>query len=274
MPALIALAVAAYLAVLMFLLLRQDALIFPAREARFAVALPPGGERLKLVVPVGALAGVHLRAPARAGPCAPVMLSFAGNATNAEAAAAFLHDIFPDADVIGFHYRGYAPSDGAASAAALLEDAPLVYDVAARRAPGRPIVAVGMSIGSGVAAHLATARRLDGLILVTPFDSLERVASGHFPWVPVRLLLRHRMEPARDLAGSAVPIAVISAERDTIIPAVRTDRLRAAIGTTAYDVRIPGRGHNDVYQDPAFRTAMNGALDAIRRSRGAQSGRC
>ena len=64
-----------------------------------------------------------------------LILGFGGNAWNGSDVAAYLHQIFPQADVIAFHYRGYRPSTGSPSAEALLADAPLVHDF--RRRPGQ-----------------------------------------------------------------------------------------------------------------------------------------
>jgi alpha-beta hydrolase superfamily lysophospholipase len=126
-----------------------------------------------------------------------------------------------------FHYRGYAPSTGVPGAKALNRDALLIHDEFARRQPGRRIVAVGFSIGSGVAAYLAAHRPLAGAILVTPFDDLARVAADHYPWLPVRLLFRHRMDSAAHLERSRVPVAIVAGGRDTLILPRRTDALRA-----------------------------------------------
>ena len=116
--------------------------------------------------------------------------------------AIYLQSVFPDHDVAAFHYRGYAPSTGEPSASAILEDAIAIHDhVVASLAPDR-IVAVGLSLGAGPAAHLAARRPIKGLILVTPFDSLRALAREHYPWAPVGLLLRHRMEVAGSLAVS------------------------------------------------------------------------
>ena len=49
---------------------------------------------------------------------------------NGQDVAEYLHELFPDLDVVAFHYRGYAPSTGSPSAEALIADAPLVYDFA------------------------------------------------------------------------------------------------------------------------------------------------
>jgi pimeloyl-ACP methyl ester carboxylesterase len=52
------------------------------------------------------------------------------------------------------------------------------------------IVAMGRSLGTGVAVHLASQRPLAGAILVTPYDSMVAVAQVHYPLLPVGLLLR------------------------------------------------------------------------------------
>ncbi len=156
--------------------------------------------------------------------------------------ALMLHDLYPDADVVAFYYRGYPPSAGAPGTAALDADALLIDDaLRARLHPDRLVVA-GFSVGSGVAAYLAAHRPVDGLILVTPFDSLAAVAGDHYPWVPVRLLLRYNMEPAVDLHGAAMPVAIIAGGRDTLIPAARTDALRHAIPRLVFDRTIHGGG--------------------------------
>jgi len=237
----------------------QGRLLFPAGSVGGAGPLPAGAERLSLETPDGhRLSGVHI--PPTARPSNLLIIGFGGNAWNGETAAAYLQRIFPEADILVFHYRGYFPSTGRASARALLDDAARVYDFALGRFPGRRVVATGFSIGSGVAASLASRRPLDGVILVTPFDSLEAVAAEQFSWLPVRWLFRHEMNAAKWLRDSPVSIAIIAAERDTLITGGRTDGLRRAAARLVYDKTIPGAGHNDIYDRPEFRAAMREAL--------------
>jgi hypothetical protein len=252
-----------YLAILLGIYLGQATLLFPRGMAGGALPLP-AAQRLTVDTPDGdRLHGVHLppRAPAQVD--RPLILGFGGNAWNAEAAAAYLAGLYPDAHIVAFHYRGYAPSTGKPSADALLSDALVVHDeVAARLKPAR-VVAVGFSIGSGVAARLASRRPLAGTILVTPFDSLKKVAQRHYPWLPVGLLFRHEMPVAEDLKQSRVPIAILSASRDTIIPPARADALREVVPNLVYDRTISGAGHNDLYDRLDFRQAMVEALRHI-----------
>ena len=116
---------------------------------------------------------------------APTLLGFGGNTWNAEATALTLHALFPHRDVVAFHYRGYAPSTGSPSADALFSNSLMIYDHLLQTQAGEPILPVGFSIGAAVAAYLARHRPVAGLILVTPFDSLEAVARDLYWWAPV-----------------------------------------------------------------------------------------
>jgi len=93
---------------------------------------------------------------------APTLLGFGGNAWNAEATALTLHALFPHRNVAAFHYRGYAPSSGRPSARALFSDSLAIFDHLHQSRAGEHIVAVGFSIGSGVAAYLAQHRPVVG----------------------------------------------------------------------------------------------------------------
>jgi len=238
--------------------------MFPTHAVAPPGPLPRGAERVTIAAAGGTqLHGVHVPPAARSSGPRTLILGFAGNAWNSDDAATFLHTIYPAADIVAFHYRGYRPSTGTPSAEALLEDAPLVYDFAIARVPAERTVAVGFSIGTGVAASLAGERPLDGLVLVTPFDSLKAVASGHYPFLPVGALLRHDMDAAAALADSRVPAAIIAAEHDSIIPAPRTEALRPSVGNLVFDRTIRGAGHNDIYHRLEFRDAMVDALAAV-----------
>jgi uncharacterized protein len=252
--------VVAYLALLALIFFAQTAILFPARLALPSGPPPASAEPLELTTPSGErLHGVHLL-PATPGDARLLLLGFGGNAWDAGAAALYLHELFPEADIVAFHYRGYGPSGGTPGAAALQADALLVHDLAVTRLAPDRTVAVGFSIGGGVAAYLGGRRDLDGLILVTPFDSLAEVAARHYPWLPVRLLFRHEMAPARELAGREVPVALIAAGGDTLIPPARSAALVQAVPNLVLLETIAGADHNGIYRHPDFRRAMRDAM--------------
>ncbi len=266
---------ALYAAAVVAMFLAQTWLLFPTALAGAArVQLPASARRLEARTPDGEVL-VGVRIPAAAGKeaeRAPTLLGFGGNAWNADAVALHLHGLFPGREVAAFHYRGYAPSTGRPSAEMLLSDSVLVFDRLQQAHAHERVVAIGFSIGSGVAAHLARHRPVAGLVLVTPFDSLEALARDLYWWAPVGLLLRHRMPTADFVRGSPVPTALIMAERDTIVPARRSMALRQAVGNLVFEAAIDA-GHNDLYGRPAFAAAMREALARTEAAYDAASGR-
>jgi pimeloyl-ACP methyl ester carboxylesterase len=241
----------------------QTAMLFPTGMVPGSPAvLPAGAERLRLAAKDGdTLAGLRLPGPDER---APLVLGFGGNAWNADHLAVFLRELSPDAEIVTFHYRGYRPSTGKPSAAAILEDAGAIHDALVPQGSVRRVYAVGLSLGAGIAAHLARERPLAGLVLVSPFDSLAAVAQGHYVWLPVRLLFRHDIDAARAMAAHERPTALIRAERDTIVPPRRTEALLPAIRRLVRHHVIAGADHNDLYDRSEFATAYRDAFAAVR----------
>lgn len=239
--------------------------IFPVHAVAEAGPFPRGAEEWSIRTPNGdRLAGIHIPPDDSSGKQS-LVLGFGGNAWNGQDVAEYLHELFPGEDVVVFHYRGYRPSTGSPSAEALIADAGLVYDLAFERLKPQRTIAVGFSIGSGIAARLAAARKLDGLILVTPFDSLKAVAQSMYPWLPIGHFFNHEIDAGEALRMANVPVAIIAADRDEIVPADRTAALRRKVKALAFDRTIRGAGHNDIYARSDFHESMREALAALLR---------
>ncbi|HZU51788.1 MAG TPA: alpha/beta hydrolase [Sphingomicrobium sp.] len=242
----------------------QSDLIFPVHAVPEPGPLPPNAERLSLSTSDGAkLAGVLIRAeqPNREK---SLILGFGGNAWNGQDVAEYLHELYPDHDVVAFHYRGYRPSTGSPSGAALVADAPLVYDAAVKRLEPTRVIAVGFSIGTGIAAQLVRVRDIDGLILVTPFDSLKAVAQSMMPWLPIAPFFNHEIDAAGPLSETDVPVAIVAAENDELVRPERTDALRHEVRNLVFDRVIRRAGHNDIYTRSEFHDAMREALTRLK----------
>jgi hypothetical protein len=241
----------------------QSQLIFPVHAVPPAGPLPSGAERLSVRTPDGqTLQGIHIPADVH-DPSRTLILGFGGNAWNGQDVAEYLHELYPDHDVVAFHYRGYAPSTGSPSGEALIADAPLVYDAAVERVAPAKVIGVGFSIGTGIAAQLSSKRKLDGLVLVTPFDSLKAVAQSLYPWVPIGPFFSHEIDAAGPLVDSRAQVAIIAAERDEIVPSARTQALRGSVRNLVFDRSIPRAGHNDIYARSDFQEAMREALESV-----------
>jgi len=196
-----------------------------------------------------------------------LVLYFHGNGGNRENRQE-LCSIFTanGADVFLFDYRGYAENPGSPNEEAFLADAQIIWNYATqeRKVPPSRIILYGESLGGGVAVPLAarTCRAGEspgGVILWGAFSSLTDVGSNHYPWLPVRWLLRDRYDSLGHAPEVTCPVLQIHGEADRIVPLQFGRRLcksfpeQSENGMPKTWVTLPGVGHNDL------------PLDALRR---------
>jgi hypothetical protein len=252
-----------YVGIVGLLYVLQTWLIFPgAHLPSQRLDSPRQPERLELAASDGAV--LHGMRFAGARPAADLLIGFGGNAQDAEMLGQDLASDFPELDVVVFHYRGFGPSTGKPGEATLLGDALAIYDaMVARLQPARTF-AIGISLGSAVAAHLSKERSLAGVVLVTPFDSVEAIAKETYFWVPVGLLLRHRFPSVAFMTDNPTPVAVISAAEDRVVKPRRTEALLARIENLVFRATVPGADHNTLYHVEAYPTTLRAAFGALR----------
>lgn len=149
-------------------------------------------------------------------------------------------------NVILAEYPGYGPRGGALGERNLVDDAEQTIALAHRQL-GPPLLIIGESLGAGVAAA-AAARLRDqtaGLLLITPWDRLEHVAGYHYPWLPVRWMLRDRYDSAAHLVSFGRPVMVAVAARDRVVPARFGIALYEALSDPKRLALVEGAEHND-----------------------------
>lgn len=142
-------------------------------------------------------------------------------------------------------YPGYGARPGTPSENALVSAAVEAIDAIPA---GQRVFLFGQSLGSGVACAAAAQRpdRVAGIALVTPFDSLVAAAGHHYPWLPVRWLIRHRFDSMKNLESYHGPVAFIVAERDGTVPAKLGQRLYDGYDGPKKLWLVPDAGHNDM----------------------------
>ncbi len=242
----------------------QARLLFPA-AGRPSQQLDHPRQPERMVLPSGnGAAELHgmLFRPSAAG--ADLLIGFGGNGQDAEFLAQDLAADFPDQQVAVFHYRGYGPSTGKPSEAALLVDALAIYDAMTERLRPPRTFAIGISLGSAVAAYLSKWRPLAGLLLITPFDSVAAIAKESYFWLPVDLLLRHRFSTIEFMAGNPTPVAVIAAQDDRIVRPERTQALVDRLAKLVFYRVLADATHNTIYQLPTFEATLAAAFAALR----------
>lgn len=203
--------------------------------------------------------GASVQVSVQALPGAPAILYFGGNAEDVSGTLPQLARLFPDHALYLMHYRGYGQSTGEPGEAALHADARALYEHVRRE--HAEIKLIGRSLGSGVAARLASEQPVTRLALVTPYDSIENVAVEQFPWLPVRWLIRDRFDSAAVVGRITAPTTLIAAEHDTLIRPARTAQLSSRFQPgVARSVLIEAADHNSIGGSPVYERALISAL--------------
>ncbi|WP_018140050.1 alpha/beta hydrolase [Thioalkalivibrio sp. ALJ7] len=147
--------------------------------------------------------------------------------------------------VLIIDYRGYGRSAGRPDEQGTYADARAAwrYLVEERAFPSEAVVLFGRSLGAAVAADLATEVQPGAVILESAFTSAADLGARHYPWLPVRALLRHQYDALDRVERIKAPILLAHSREDEIVPFSHTERLQA-VAPDARVLEMQG-GHND-----------------------------
>ncbi len=146
-----------------------------------------------------------------------------------------------------FDYRGYGGNPGLPSERGLTRDARAAREAVVGRTDVDPtrIVYYGESLGAAVATRLAAEHAPAGLILRSPFPALADIGMYHYPFLPVRWLLRDHY-PVADLIGRVrAPLLIVLGEADRIVPPAFSEYVFEAAAHPKQLVTVAGADHND-----------------------------
>ncbi len=149
--------------------------------------------------------------------------------------------------VLLFDYRGYGGNPGQPSEDGLAQDVRAAYRflVEDKGVARRRLLYFGESLGAAVVTELSTEHPPAGLVLRSPFTDLAAVGQVHYPFLPVRALLRDRFPVVDHIRRVDVPTTVVYATHDSVVPAAQSLAVAdAAAGPTSV-VEMAG-GHNDI----------------------------
>jgi alpha-beta hydrolase superfamily lysophospholipase len=242
-------AIVAYLAALALIFFRQEALLFAPvslnPDQRFDF---PGVSEVRVPVDGASLHALHFRQPNARG----VVFFLHGNGGNVRtwltSTEFYRRTGF---DLFMLDYRGYGKSSGRIESEAQLHaDVRAAWERISTEYAGRHKVIYGRSLGTGLAARLASEVDASLLVLVSPYTSLRDAARDHYPWIPgaaMDLILRYPMRTDTWLPRTQLPLLIVHGEHDNVIGIAHAQRL-AALRPDAELLRLRQAGHDDVHQ--------------------------
>ena len=108
-----------------------------------------------------------------------------------------------------------------------------------------------------MASFLALERKLGGLILTCPFDSITSVAAHYYPAWLVGMVLKDRHQTIDFSPGITANTLVLASKADEVIPLENTLKLYKSLTCPKELVYIDGAGHNTISEFDAYYRALN-----------------
>lgn len=220
--------------------LQRRLLYYPGGPPPAAASVLPAAEQVTLTTDDGLSLGAWWL---EQGPTAVVVLpGNAGNRAGRAPLATALGGL--GLSVLLVDYRGYGGNPGTPSEDGLLADGRAAMDWVTTRSASEEVVLFGESLGAAVAIGIAVDRPPAAIVLRSPFTSVADVARVHLGPVPTALV-RDRFSSIDRIADVDVPVLVLAAPADEIVPFEQSRRLAGAAGEMGELVSIDARDHND-----------------------------
>lgn len=164
-------------------------------------------------------------------------------------------------DVIIMDYRTYGKSTGKLSEEALYNDGQLFYEYALEHYDESVITLYGRSLGTGIAAWVASENKPFQLILETPFYSLLDLGKSRFPYLPVQWFLKYPLKTYEYISEVSCPIAFFHGTDDTVVPYNSGLRLFNSVAVDKNSFySIKGGQHNNLKEFQVYRDGIQEIL--------------
>lgn len=224
--------VAAYLGLVVLVYFLQDILVFPGTMSRGPAELPlvQGVTTGELSLPDGTRFRIAEGEPA--GAPRGVLVFFVGNGEDLASGVQWAGELTGyGVSTVVAEYPGYGKSGGKPCVESFLQaaDASAAFALEKAGKLGVPLLVAGSSIGTFSATYLASQGVGTRLLLLAPPTSTVEAGSSRYPWLPVRMLLKHRFDNLGPAALVRCPVLVVHGDQDVIVPAEMGQRVAEAM---------------------------------------------
>ena len=146
-------------------------------------------------------------------------------------------------DIFILDYRGYGKSEGKIDGQKqLFADIQDVYNELKKQYSEDKIIVLGYSIGTGLAAKLASTNKPKQLILQAPYYSLRDMMKHTYPIIPT-FLLKYKLETNKYLKDCQMPVVIFHGNRDRVIYYESSLKLKNEFKKSDTLITLDGQGH-------------------------------
>ena len=194
--------------------------------------------------------------------CKGAVIYFHGNKKNINRYAGFASNFTKNGyEVWMMDYPGFGKSTGERNEKTFYEDAYRVYKLARNRFTADSIIIYGKSIGTGIAAQLASVRDCKRLILETPYYSIDALAKQYFFIYPVTPMTKYEIPTYKFLEKITCPITLFHGTNDDVIPYWQSEKLMKGKKSNIELITIEKGRHNNLAQFPLYTQKLDSLLN-------------
>ena len=174
-----------------------------------------------------------------------VVLYFHGNKENINHYAEHSNDFTKNNyEVWMCDYPTFGKSTGKLTEQILYEEAAQVYKLARIKFTPQQIIIYGKSMGTGIAAQLASKNNCKNLILETPYYSYASVIKRYLPIYPVETMVAFKIPTYQYSQQVRAPITIFHGTDDDVIVLSNAQKLKSVMKPNDQFIIIKGGQHN------------------------------
>jgi fermentation-respiration switch protein FrsA (DUF1100 family) len=197
----------------------------------------------------GSVNAIYFKVPNSRG----VIYYLKGNSRSIKGWGKFAKDFLSNGyDFVMMDYRGFGKSRGKRSQKTLFEDAQYLYKWLTERYDQKNIVLFGRSLGSGIAARIASWNSPRMLILDSPYFSFYHNIRRYVFFIPLRWLMRYDLRTDQYLKSITCPVHILHGTKDFLIPFRQSEQLQSLHPDKVKLHAVPGGHHNNLPDFPIF----------------------
>ena len=190
-----------------------------------------------------------------------VVIYYHGNRTNINRYAKFTSAFTAGGYEVWMpDYPGFGKTRGERTEKKMLSQALQIERMAESACGKDSIILYGKSLGTGVAAYVASQTDCKKLILETPYPSIPGLFSSYAPIYPTTRMCNYKFDTYEYLKTVKYPIVIFHGTGDNVIPYSCAGRLRRVLKTTDEFVTIEKGEHNNLADFPLYRQKLDSLL--------------
>jgi len=182
-----------------------------------------------------------------------VVFYLKGNSRSVKGWAKFARDFIGKGyDFFMIDYRGFGKSKGRRTEQTLYNDAQTVYKWLSSNYSEQEIAVYGRSLGSGIAARIASWNKPKMLILDSPYYSFLYQVKRYGFLLPLKLLLRYQIRTDRFIKKVTCPIFILHGTKDRLVSYRQSLMLQQLAPERITHLPIVGGYHNNLPTFPEY----------------------